>query len=290
MQDIKEIISKQIHKVINENIKLINEKWSYSDVVDEATETLMTFINKNLNYGNRELLCDGVSFCMMENVQYNIFDMDVTLNCYIYECSNIDIYKFVYDNCEQMNGFQESGNILTLTLYKIGSKWAKDVCEQNISHELMHLLQICYGIKNNPKYKNLMSNAYNKANEILRSNYGYSQIDKLIAKTMYYCNSNEQDAFIQEYGRSLKEQPSLFITKKGEIYHILEELSDNIKYIAEHISDKAVINAINAYKMHGYNVKNFQLMMVKQLKRLQKKINNVEKNIRNKYKRIKPYK
>lgn len=289
MQHIKEIVKKQISKVINENIRIINEKWSYSDVVDDNAVSLMRFINQNLNNGERELLCDGVSFCIMENIQYNIFGRDIILNCYVYECANMGVYKFVYDNCEQMNGFQEEENILTLTLYKIGVKWADDVCEQNISHELMHVLQICYGVKNNPKYKSLVDTAYNKANEILRSDYGYSSIDKLVAKTMYYCNSHEQDAFIQEYGKALKSHPSLLVTKRSEIYDILAELSKNIEYITEHISDNTVINAIKMYQLYGYNIKNFQLMMNKQFKRFQKKIANVEKNILNKYKRIKPY-
>ena len=47
------------------------------------------------------------------------------------------------------------------------------------------------------------------------------------------------------------------------------------------INNQTLLQALSQYKIYGYNVKNFQIMIDKGLHRFQKKMNNIEKHFKN---------
>lgn len=284
--EIKKLIKSNLSRIINENIQIITEKWSYSNTVDETVDDLLSFIRKNRINSSYEPIEKGVGIYINEQVPYTIFGKEIKINYYIYVCANKTICDFVYENCGKINGFVEQDNTLSLTLYMIGNNFVMDCCEKNLSHELMYILQVTYGLKNNPRYKQLINNAYTYASEIINNQDNVSEEEIIVAWLVYYSNSHEQDAFIQEYGRELKTSPSLIITKKAEIYTILQTYSEYAQIFKENCTNRYFKNAISAYKAFGYNINNFKLMIDSQIKRLEKKIKNVENNVRMKYNQI----
>lgn len=284
--EIKKLIKSNLSRIINENIQIITEKWSYSNTVDEAVDNLLSFIRKNRINSSYEPIENGVGIYINEQVPYTIFGKEIKINYYIYVCANKTICDFIYENCDKINGFVEQDNTLSLTLYMIGNNFVMEYCEKNLSHELMHILQVTYGLKNNPKYKQLINNAYTYASEIINNQDNVSEEEMIVAWLVYYSNSHEQNAFMQEYWRELKTSPSLIITKKAEIYTLLQTYSEYSQVFKENCTNRYFKNALSAYKAFGYNINNFKLMIDSQIKRLEKKIKNVENNVRMKYNQI----
>ena len=126
-----------------------------------------------------------------------------------------------------------------------------------------------------------MSPAYDQANEVLRSETGYSKIEKALAWLIYYSNSHEQDAFMQEYARELRKNPSILFSKKSSTHDILNRYAYYTKYFLDNMENKDILNAIKLYKIYGYNISNIKMMCTKQLNRFKRKMNNIEKNFSN---------
>lgn len=277
----KNHIKKEFQNILTENCKILTEKWSISDEVEEYYEKILNDITLDIPNSDTEKIDNGIVFHTNVLENYHILEQTLQINYFIYNCSDIYLCDFVYDNGEKLNGYEENEKRLNITLYMVNGKWVEKYCEKNIFHEVEHILQINYGFKNNPNYTKLMSSSYDMANLILRSDNGYTKIDKAIAWVIYYSNSHEQDAFMQEYARELRRNPSLIMSKSSEIHQILRIYSYYAEYILDNIENIKVKNAIKRYKIYGYNVTNFKMMCTKQLNRFKKKMSNIEKNFKN---------
>lgn len=281
LKEIKETVKREIKRSINENIRLITEKWSFSDVIDDNVPIVLDFIQSDLTNADMEQIDKGLFIHIRENVPYEVLGRKLTLNYFVYNCSDDTLCDFIYKNGDYINGFQEDENILNLTLYMVRNQWRSDYCEKNVSHELEHILQIEYGLSKNQNYTRLMDNAYDYASQILRKKDIHSKEEIIVAWLIYYGNSHEQDAFIQEYGQVLKKNPFYIFTKNSDTHNILKNYTNCCNYFLENIDSKRITNAINQYRFFGYNKSNFRMMATKQLNRFKKKMNNIEKNFKN---------
>lgn len=277
---IKNYIINEFRETINNNICLLTEKWSISDEVENEYDRLISTLYSDIKNCSVETIEKGLLFYSNTIHNYKVLDRVFDINYFIYNCSTDNLCDFVYNEAENLNGFQEDENILNITLYMINNIFVEKYCEKIICHEMEHIIQINYGYKNNSKYKKLMNNAYDYANNVIRQENGFNKYDKLIAWLIYYSNSHEQDAFMQEYAKELKRSPSILFTKKSETHNILYFYSRYCNEFLSNIDDKAINKAISNYKIYGYNITNFKMMATKQLNRFKKKMNNIEKNFK----------
>lgn len=277
---LKEHIKKEIKKLISENTILITEKWSICDKVQDGVDNVLKTIYQNVFNSDCDTIIDKQLYLFQGRViNYNLFDELITINYFVYNCSNKEYCNYVYENGYELNGYIESEKCLNLTLYMVNNQWEERLCENNVVHELEHILQIKYGQTNNKNYSSLMKGCYNFANSILQERNLHNQFEVCLAILFYYCNSHEQDAFIQEYARELKKNSQILITKDCEIYKILKLTENNYNFFVN--NENKFISAVKAYKIFGYNISTMKTMFSKQINRFKKKIKNVEKNFKN---------
>lgn len=280
MDKLKKIIITELHNIIKNNTKLITEKWSISDDADFYTDKVLDDIFNDLKNSSNEFIDKGINALVGSINNYAILNKTITINYVIYNCLDDYVCDFLYNEAEKQNGFEEKENTLYITLYMVNYKWRKAYCERNLVHEIEHIVQINYGFDNNVNYKNLTDKAYEHASDVLNHENGYNKADKLIAKLFYYSNSHEQDAFMQEYAKDIKRNITILRTKKSETHNILSLYSNICDYFLNHKNDSSIKNAIQQYRIFGYNMNNFELMATKQLNRFKRKMNNIEKNFK----------
>lgn len=265
-------INSHAQRALNENAKLITERWSMSmDVMDEE-ERLLGVIKSNLIQAeNKPLGLNTVAY--HGRMQEKIMGKSMDLEYYVYDCPNDSMANYVYENYLSANGVSEDGNKLVLTLYMIKHEWYMPYTEANISHELLHVLQLT-------KSQTLVKGAYKIASEILLGGKPHSKAETDIAWLFYLSDSSEQSAFIQEYGAWIRRCPAKLVMGKeeAEIFSLLKRYEDCIASYNANKNDKKYINALMAYRPYGYTARNFAIMIDKGLKRFKKKIKNVEKN------------
>ena len=281
LNEIRKHLKQEIQRMLIENTTLITEKWSICDKVDEYYDTVLEDIRLDIPNSQIEKIDNGLYFITNQITNYTILEQTFSINYYIYNCINQKYCDFIYQEGEKLNGYEEDEKILNITLYMVNNRWVDDYCEKNLSHEIEHIIQINYGFIKNANYKKLMSPAYDQANEVLRSENGYNEIEKALAWLIYYSNSHEQDAFMQEYARELRKNPSFLFSKKSSTHNILNHYTYYAKYFLDNMENKDVLNAIKLYKIYGYNLSNIKMMCTKQLNRFKRKMNNIEKNFSN---------
>ena len=152
---------------------------------------------------------------------------------------------------------------------------------KNLSYELEHILQISQGIKNNPRYDQLVNSAYNMASSVIADSENKNKFDVIIAWLIYYSNKHEQDAFMNEYYQDLRNMKSLMNDKNSETHLRYNDYLKKVAIFKNNINNQTLLQALSQYKIYGYNVKNFQIMIDKGLHRFQKKMNNIEKHFKN---------
>lgn len=280
LNEIRRQVKRGLQQMLEENLTLITEKWSICDEVDEYYDKILEDIRKDIINSQVEKLDNGLLLYMNEIGHYKVLQQTFTINYYIYNCANSYICDFIYNEGGSLNGYQEDEKVLNITLYMINNKWVNSYCERNLSHEIEHIIQINYGFTKNANYKKLMTPTYDQANEVLRSENGYNENEKALAWLIYYSNPHEQDAFMQEYAKELRKNPSLMITKKSDTHAILNNYIHYANYLLDNINNKNVLNAIKLYRIYGFNASNMKMMCTKQLNRFKRKMNNVEKNFK----------
>lgn len=274
---IQEKIVKSIKLLLQENAEIITEKWSFSDKVDNMIDEILNLIRTDFCNSTENIITKNISLYNGIIKDCIIFEEKYTIEYYVYNANSKETIDYVYDNAFNKNGIIEAEKTLILTLYSVNYEWVDEYCERNLAHELEHLLQMHYGLKNNKKYQKLSNSAYELAVNIICNKENYNKFDLIVAKLFYYSNPHEQDAFIQEYGQDLQRNHFVMLLKNAEIHKILklyEELSQT------YIQDKNKFqNALSRYRQFGYTNKNFEVMIAKQFKRLKKKFVNIEKNV-----------
>lgn len=262
--------------------KIITEKWSISDKIDDGINIILNTILKDYStHAECYKLDDGLWFYKNEDIPIEIFDINTKLTYFYYFTNDAKICDFVYNNASSLNGFDEKNNTLYITLYSINGEIQTDYSIKNLVHETEHLLQIHYGLKNNINYKKLTSDAYDFATSKIYNEKFNNFAEKVIAFLIYYSDSHEQDAFVNEYYKEIISNIGVLYNNTAEINRINELYQYYIDCFHSNI-DKNIdyLNALNEYKQFGYNQTNFCIMLKKQKHRLEKKINNVKKHFK----------
>lgn len=260
--------------------KIITEKWSISDKIDEGIYIIYnTILNDYTKNAECHKISDGLWLYKNEEIPFNIFDMDCKLTYYYYYTIDKKMCDFVYHNASSLNGYDEKNKTLYITLYSINGEIQKEYTLKNIVHETEHLLQIHYGLKNNINYKKLTSDAYDYANDKIRKQNFKNYEEQVIAYLIYYSDSHEQDAFVNEYYKEIMSNITVLLSHKAEIDTILDYYTQYINYFNSNIDNNLeLMQALIEYKIFGYNQNNFSIMLKKQKNRLEKKIKNVKKH------------
>lgn len=284
MIDLKEIIRKELITFLNESANTITEKWSISDNIENNMDIVYDTISKDLGKASHINITDDI-IAYYNEVELTIFDnKKVTLYYVCYNCRTDESCCMAYNHLEKQNGYEENENYLILTIYLVNGEIIENYSNANIKHELEHILQSIKGKENNPRYKELMNSAYHYASKVIKSKLDnedvYTNDDYILARLIYYSNSHEQDAFINEYHNELKRNVLLMRMKNSNTHRILKEYKEDIKYFKNSLNDKNLLYALNRYRIFGYTKKNFQIMLDKQVKRFEKKMNNVEKHFK----------
>ena len=276
---IVEEVIKQMKNFCNENIRLITEKWSISDEVQDAKEQLLNYLKEIVHSGECTTVIKGQLYFYKGTIKnYKILNKVINLNYYLYDCINEEICNYVYNEGYHVDGLDEKTNELNITLYMIQGKWKELYCEKNTVHELEHILQIRFGEQNNDKYERLTNYCYDLANKILMETNRHSIYEVMLAKLFYYSNSHEQDAFIQEYAIELKYNLNRLYTKNTELHLILKMMKD---YYNRFLNEKSAFSiAVKDYQIYGYTYNSMSKMFSRQINRLEKKMKRVENNFR----------
>lgn len=277
---IEQITNDVLHrfkKLLQERAELITEKWSISEDVIDASDKLLHDIKKQLINFTFQNCANGIDLGQGLIKNYNLFKENISIQVYVYNCSSVELAKFAYDKLANLNGFIAERNELNLTLYLVNWDYVNGL-NNSVSHEIEHLYQMHLGKTKNVNYTELMNQMYHQAVEIMSHSNHYSQEVLHIAQLIYYGNPHEQDAFIQEFAREVYKNPFATNNKSSEIYLILNNYK---RYIDTYIQNKNTIqykNALKIFRASGVTERNFDVMINKALRRLERKIKNVEKN------------
>lgn len=283
IDDIVKEVRKKINTSIVENRQFLNEKWSYSSDVEEESDKLIEAIQQNfLNCDSTKITKDIIIYVGEIN-DYLIFGDNITIQYYVYNCHNIEAINYLYNGGGYyQSGYAEDSKTLILTLYAVNNNLQKRLTKKETVHEVEHIMQSFYGKINTEKYTKLVTDIYTVANNILQNPNIHSKVDIIIAKSIYYSNSHEQDAFMQEYYQELKNNRFIQISKKGEIYAILKEYLNCYNFIIDKCSD----NDLKVYKYYGVTKNNLSKYINKQIKRFERKMKNIEKHFSLNYNKI----
>lgn len=278
MMNINDIV-KQVRKSINmsivENRQFLNEKWSYSSDVEEESDKLIEAIQQIFFDGESTKITKDIIIYVGEINDYLIFDNRITIQYYVYNCHDMEVVKYLYNGGGYyQSGYVEVDKTLILTLYAINNDLQKGLTKKETVHEVEHIMQSFYGKINTEKYTKLVSDIYSVANNVLQSPNNHSKLDIIVAKSIYYSNPHEQDAFMQEYYQELKKNRFIQISQKGEIHAILKEYLCCYNFIVNKCSD----NDLKYYKYYGVTKNNLSKYIRKQIKRFEKKMKNIEKH------------
>jgi hypothetical protein len=275
IDDIVKKVRKNINKTIVENRQFLNEKWSYSSDVEEESDKIIGAIQQQFLNGESTKITNDIIIYIGEINGYLIFDNSITIHYYVYNCYNINAINFLYNGGGYyQSGYSETDKTLILTLYAINNDLQKGLTKKELVHEVEHIMQSFYGKINTEKYTKLVSDIYATANNVLQEPYNHSKIDSIIAKSIYYSNSHEQDAFMQEYYQELKNNRFLQITQNGETHAILKEYLSCYNFIVNKCSD----NDLKDYKYYGITKNNLTKYISRQVQRFEKKMKNIEKH------------
>ena len=285
-QDVQNIIKETLFNVlrdkINERENLVTEMWSYSDQMDKTIDYIYDILYQNISNSEMHKLDFGVGLKhgIIENL--TLFEIDgITFEYYIYECCDNTTCRYIINNAFYENNYSENEKYLVVTFYTVMGRLIEEPSNKNLSHELEHILQISQGTRNNPRYSQLIDSAYIMASNIIADSENRNKFDIIIAWLIYYSNRHEQDAFMNEYYQDLRNMKSLIDNKNSETHLRYNDYLKKAEIFKNNINTPELLQSLSQYKIYGYNIKNFQIMIDKGLHRFEKKMNNIEKHFKN---------
>ena len=286
MEDkIKRLIKETVFKCFSEKIKereqLLTEMWSYSDNMDDMMDYVYGQLSKHLYKAKLNKIDYGIGLHSGTIDNLTIFGIEgITFEYYVYECMNDNICRYVIENAYNENNYSEEDKHLVVTFFTVLGQLIEEPSNKNLSHELEHILQISMGMKNNPKYSQLTGDAYKKASRVIHEMGNDNSFDCLIAWLIYYSEQHEQDAFMNEYYQDLRNMKQFIRDENSETHIRYMDYKNKCEIFKNNINNKNMLNALSEYKLYGYNVNNFTIMIDKGLHRFKKKMNNVEKHFK----------
>lgn len=266
---------KYINKSIVENRAILDEQWSHSDEVEKECDALFEYLQSNFYKYNCERITRDVVLFIGEIENYKMFNSDIRINFYVYNANSIEIIDYLYNGGGYyVNGYEERDRTLTITLYAINNILQQEITKETLVHELEHIMQISYSMKNNTNYRKLTSDIYNTASNIIRNQENYSQADCIVAYLIYYSNSHEQDAFMQSYYQELKSNRFAQVTHNSETHNILSTYQEYYEWL---LNNQNNVN-LNLYKLYGVTYSNLTKYVGRQIERFKRKMKNIEKS------------
>ena len=268
-------VRKRINKSIVENRTILDEQWSHSDEVEKECDALFEYLQYNFYKCDCERLTRNVVLFIGEVENYKMFNSTIKINFYVYNTNSMEMVDYLYNGGGYyVNGYEEKINTLTITLYAINNILQQQIAKETLVHELEHIMQISYSLKNNINYKKLTSDIYDVASNVIRNQENYSQADCIIAYLIYYSNSHEQDAFMQSYYQELKSNRFAQVTRNSETHNILYTYQDYYKWL---LNNQNNVN-LNLYKLYGVTYNNLSKYVGRQIGRFERKMKNIEKS------------
>lgn len=268
-------IRKHINKSIVENRVILDEQWSHSDEVEKECDTLFEYLQSNFHKYDYERITRDIVLFIGEIENYKMFNSDIRINFYVYNTNSVEMIDYLYNGGGYyVNGYEEKNRTLTITLYAINNTLQQQITKETLVHELEHIMQISYSIKNNTNYRKLTSDIYDIANNVIRNQENYSQADCIVAYLIYYSKSHEQDAFMQSYYQELKSNRFAQVTHNSETHNILSIYQEYYEWL---LNNQNNVN-LNLYKLYGVTYSNLTKYVGRQLERFKRKMKNIEKS------------
>lgn len=144
-EQLTNVIKSVFKEVINENVSLINERWSYSEEIENSIDILYDAIGNSQKQFFK--IATGIGL-YKGKTNVELFGMvNIRLIYYMYYCGDDDICRYVMKNGYSENNYSEENKALTLTICTVRGNVIKEPTERNIVHELEHILQISKGKK-----------------------------------------------------------------------------------------------------------------------------------------------
>lgn len=266
---------KYINKSIVENRAILDEQWSHSDEVEKECDTLFEYLQSNFYKYNCERITQDVVLFIGEIENYKMFNSDIRINFYVYNTNSAEMIDYLYNGGGYyVNGYEERDRTLTITLYAINNILQQQITKETLVHELEHIMQISYSMKNNTNYRKLTSDIYDTASNIIRNQENYSQTDCIVAYLIYYSNSHEQDAYLQSYYQELKSNRFAQVTHNSETHNILSIYQEYYEWL---LNNQNNVN-LNLYKLYGVTYSNLTKYVGRQIERFKRKMKNIEKS------------
>lgn len=254
---------------------LLSELWSHSMDIDDTCEMVLDVIQDSIVSAQCHTILKNKIYLYQNDVDVTLFGIKIILRYNIYDFPDTEtLYKY-FNECFAENGVSNDLDVVILTLYTINGESVDKINKGNIFHELEHLLQSSYGMKNNKSFRSIINNDYDRAQSVIRNNDGsFNEYDKKVAFLFYFSDPREQDAFMNTYYYDIVYGKETMDTRTNNVLRTYENLID---WYYKNKSNPNVINAVRAYRGVRMPKKNFDTMLRKGLNRFKKKMRNVEK-------------
>lgn len=280
-ENLKNVIYEVFREHLDECKTLITERWSYSDDMDDAIGHVYDVVTSCIRDGNVKLnkIGDGVGLYSGSD-KISLFGIDdITLNFYVYECPDDEVCRYMIANAFSENNYDEDEKVLTVTVFTVLGSLVEEISNKNVSHELEHILQVSKGHRGNVRYNSLVDNAYRAASEVINSKgNNNNDFDVIVAWLIYYSNPHEQDAFMNEYYQDLRSMRQLIQDRNSETHIRYYDYCKKYGIVRKYQSNQDFLNILQKYRIYGYTLHNFNIMIDKGLKRFLKKMKNIEKH------------
>ena len=287
MDEIRRIIRKNIDRLIlNETTQYLFERWSHSDEIDKEVERIFDTIGYTARKSEWMTVIKNKLYLIKGIVPITIFGLDIELNYFMYVASDDETANRAINECYAVNGLSDDEKKLIITIYTVNGEVLERVSNRNVYHEVEHLFQIANTKKNNPDYISMTDRAYEQSVGVLGSLDNQTEEDRNIAILYYYSNPHEQDSFMNEYYYDLVWMRQHLFDRESHPHSRLKDYEDKIKWYFANNDDEKVKYAVAKYRGYGMPKRNFEVMINKGLARFKRKMNNVEKNFKERSKKL----
>ena len=118
MNDFKDIIHKEVVNFLNQSARIITEKWSYSNTIDDYTEYIYDIVEKTIGNAEYHSLSNDIKLYVNE-VNVEIYGIKMPFYYLCYNCRNEEACQNAHEYLDSKNGYNEQQNYLIITIYLV---------------------------------------------------------------------------------------------------------------------------------------------------------------------------
>ena len=107
MNEFKDIIHKEVITFLNESARIITEKWSYSESIDEYTEYIYNTVEKTIGNAEYHSLSNDIKLYANE-VNVEIYGIKMPFYYLCYNCRNEEACQNAHEHLDSKNGYNET--------------------------------------------------------------------------------------------------------------------------------------------------------------------------------------